>query len=85
MNFRRLLFRKRQAYQAFFNENDRDAQVILADLREFCHADTPCWDEDARIHAAREGRREVWLRIKSHLNLSDEDIDNMTQVETGDY
>ena len=29
---------------------------------------------DARVHAVAEGRREVWLRIAQHLNLSEENL-----------
>ena len=79
MNYlRRLLRRKVAAYRALLAPENVDAQIVLADLAKFCHADTSCWDEDARAHAVREGRREVWLRIKHHLKVDDATIDRMT-------
>lgn len=45
-------------------------QRVLADFAKFCRANESCFDEDPRVHAALEGRREVWLRIQQHLNLS---------------
>lgn len=47
-------------------------QAVLDDLRPFCRADSTCFDPDPRVHAALEGRREVWLRIQDHINLSPE-------------
>lgn len=49
-------------------------QIVLKDLAEFCRANASCFDPDPRIHAVAEGRREVWLRIQSHLNLTAEDL-----------
>jgi hypothetical protein len=49
-------------------------QNVLQDLAKFCRADTTCFHADPRIHSALEGRREVWLRIQKHLNLSSEEL-----------
>lgn len=49
-------------------------QGVLDDLRGFCRADRSCFDIDPRIHAALEGRREVWLRIQQHLELTPEEL-----------
>lgn len=49
-------------------------QEVLRDLARFCRADDTCFNEDPRIHAVLEGRREVWLRIQHHLNLSSEQL-----------
>jgi hypothetical protein len=51
-----------------------DAKRVLFDLRAFCRADQSTFDADARVHALREGRREVLLRIQAYLNLSDVDL-----------
>lgn len=65
--------RERQtAYQAFFLQPA--GQVILSDLAEFCFAHQTTYDSDERLHARKEGRRDVWLRIQHHLNLSDADL-----------
>lgn len=47
---------------------------VLADLAKFCRAQESTFHPDARVHAVAEGRREVWLRIAQHLNLSEEDL-----------
>lgn len=76
----------RQAYRRTFGVDDgkienRDAQVVAADLRRFCNADKPTYrvspitrqvDEKAMLIA--EGRREVWLRIQGFLHVSDADL-----------
>jgi hypothetical protein len=49
-------------------------QAVLADLAPFCRAATTTFHPDARVHAALEGRREVWLRITQFMNLRDEEI-----------
>lgn len=45
-------------------------QEVLIDLAKFCRANETCFNADPRMHAVLEGRREVWLRIQQHLNLS---------------
>lgn len=52
---------------------------VLADLAKFCRANTTCFHMDPRAHAVAEGRREVWLRIQRHLNLTDEQVFNLAQ------
>src|SRR5262245_45645727 len=60
------------AYQvALKNEHGEQA---LRDLAKFCRADASCFDPDPRIHAALEGRREVWIRINDFLTLSPEEL-----------
>ena len=56
-------------------------EVVLRDLARFCRANTSTFHEDARLHAVAEGRREVWLRIQSHLQLSPEDLWRLTSGE----
>lgn len=49
-------------------------QAVLIDLAKFCRANETCFHEDPRLHAALEGRREVWLRIQQHLHLSSDQL-----------
>ena len=49
-------------------------QAVLEDLARFCRADQTTFHPDPRVHALMEGRREVWLRIKEHLDLDLEDL-----------
>lgn len=80
----------RRVYQAIFMRGNREPKVIktmLDDLREFCRADTTCvvfgkdGHYDSHASAIAEGRREVWLRIQSILNLSDEALNRMKEME----
>jgi hypothetical protein len=52
-------------------------QAVLADLAPFCRAADTCFHQDPRIHAALEGRREVWLRIQQFMHLQDEDLQQL--------
>ena len=61
------------AYQLILADGPASRAVLL-DLARFCRGDRSCWDPDPRIHAALEGRREVWLRIQNYLHLSEEDL-----------
>lgn len=50
------------------------AEEVLADLAKFCRANQSTFHADPRVHAVAEGRREVWLRITQHLNLTDDQL-----------
>lgn len=69
---RAFLFRRQRAYQLTFG-NPMGEQV-LRDLAKFCRAHEPTFHPDPRVAAQLDGRREVWLRIQAHLNLSSEDL-----------
>lgn len=69
LNF--LKHRKRN-YQRVFN--GQDAEYVMQDLARFCRAEKSCFHTDARTQALLEGRREVWLRIKHHLDLTEEEL-----------
>lgn len=69
--FEFLRFRKRD-YQLTFGQPS--GQNVLIDLAKFCRADQTTFDADPRIHAVLEGRREVWLRIQQHLNLTPQQL-----------
>jgi hypothetical protein len=48
--------------------------VVLKDLAIFCRANESTFHENERIHVLAEGRREVWLRIRHHLDLREEEL-----------
>lgn len=66
------LRRRKQNYQLAFASPA--GQEVLIDLMKFCRANETTFHPDARIHAALEGRREVWCRIQQHLNLTSEQL-----------
>lgn len=70
----RYLGRRAQDYQIVFDPESPQVQRVLADLAKFCRAHHSTFHADPRIHAALEGRREVWLRIVQHLNLTSEEL-----------
>lgn len=67
---------RKRAYQMVFGDVERNAmqKAVIDDLAKFCRADETCFRTDAREHAELEGRREVWLRVQQHLNLSPEEL-----------
>lgn len=67
-------WRKRKAaYQTAFTT--QYGGVVLRDLADFCHFyKTTEAPQDERLSALREGRRQVFLRIMHHLNLSQEQL-----------
>ena len=69
------MVQRKKAYQAAFGPSGFMGSDCMFDLAEFCHAHKPTWHEDARHHARLEGRREVWLRIAYHLNLTPEQLE----------
>jgi len=56
--------KERQAAYASFND------AVLADLASFCRANETTFHLDQRVTDMLNGRREVYLRIKDHLDLS---------------
>lgn len=65
----RFLRRRAHAYRVTFV--GPLAEEVLEDLAKFCRATESTFHPDARAHAVAEGRREVWLRICSHLHLDE--------------
>lgn len=68
------LFQRRNAYCRLFKNESPDAKLVLTDLAHFCRAHDSTFHPDERTQALLEGRREVWLRIQRHLNLTEEEL-----------
>ena len=66
------LRRRKHTFQLVFGSVA--GQEVLRDLAKFCRANQSCFHEDPRLHAVLEGRREVWLRIERHLNLTSQEL-----------
>lgn len=67
------LTRRQKDFQMTFGSGEF-AEAVLADLARFCRASETTFHADPRIHAVLEGRREVWLRIRDHLDMDDETL-----------
>lgn len=68
---------RRLAYANVFNPENVFLKVVLEDLAKFCRANETTFHDDPRVHAALEGRREVWLRIQEHLKI---DLDTLWKI-----
>lgn len=83
---RKLAILRARHYRATFKPEgviDRDREVVLADLRDFCFANQTTFHADALVAARRQGRREVWLRITQHLNLDEERVQKLVELDDG--
>lgn len=65
---------RKLAYQRVFPINNPTAADVLADLAKFCRAHDSTAHPDPHMAARLDGRREVWLRVQQHLNLTDEQL-----------
>lgn len=73
---RRLLTFRSRHYKACFQRNSRSAEVVLGDLADFCCAyETTHQNDDIYNAVQLEGRRQVFLRIRYYLGLSQSDIE----------
>lgn len=69
---REALMGRRTAYVQTFR--GPVAHVVLKDLARFCRAHESTVHPDEKAMLVLQGRREVWLRIQNHLNLSPEQL-----------
>lgn len=68
-----LMVRRTQYIRVFDFENS-NAQAVLQDLAKFCRASESTFHPDPRIEGRLDGRREVWLRIQHHLQLTPDQL-----------
>lgn len=70
------LFKRQRLYMEVFNPESPQGAQVLADLALYCFANEstfkPGLGRDEQLLA--EGRRQVWLRISQHLNLSSDKL-----------
>lgn len=71
-----LLLTRSQTYKRVFS--GPVGERVLRDLAKFCRAHESTVQEDSHLSAVAEGRREVWLRIQQHMNMSQEELWNLT-------
>lgn len=69
---KQFLFARRYQYRRTFE--CPPGQAVLADLAAFCRAGESTFHENQFAAARLDGRREVWLRISHHLNLSERQL-----------
>ena len=61
-----------QAYRHTFT--GVHGEKVLVDLAAFCRASESTCNPDPRLEGILQGRREVWLRITKHLNLTEDQL-----------
>lgn len=71
---REALLSRRYAYQKTFPHAGVYSNAVLKDLARFCRAHETTFSENDRAHVLAEGRREVWLRLQHHLQLTPEQL-----------
>ena len=69
---RRLLSGRKRSYELVFR--NVEGEKVLADLARFCRAAESTFHPNNEISRQLDGRREVWLRIQQHLQLSDDKL-----------
>ena len=62
------------AYNSVFDKQNQYTNDVLKDLAKFCRFHTSTFHADARVAAQLDGRREVFLRIIEHLQLSFDEL-----------
>jgi hypothetical protein len=72
---------RRYAYRTTFKGPLAD--TVLRDLAKFCCAHASTFHDAPAIQAKLDGRREVWLRIQQHLNLTDTELWNLLDGREG--
>lgn len=78
MEIPKLFRRNKAAYETTFR--GPTGKVVLADLAVFCRMNKSTFtpgDADAQKHL--EGRREVFLRIQEHIQLTDDELWQLIQ------
>jgi len=66
--------RRKSAYHQVFNPENVYTQLVLEDLAKFCRANESTFHPNSDIARQLDGRREVWLRIQQHLNLTTDEL-----------
>jgi hypothetical protein len=71
---------RKASYCRTFPIDGVDGRSVLEDLAAFCRAHSSTYDPDPRLADRLDGRREVWLRIQQHLQLSDQQLWSLYKI-----
>jgi len=71
---KRLLANRSLAYRRIFRGHGADTDLVLSDLAKFCRASETTYHLDQRMSDVLIGRREVFLRIAHHLELTEHEL-----------
>lgn len=70
-------------YRQTFNKALPPVAAVLKDLANFCRANRSTFHENPSIQSRLDGRREVWLRIQQHLNMSPDELHALLKTGRG--
>ena len=71
---KQLLQDRASQYRDTFPDGNPAVAAVLKDLAKFCRAHESTFHPDHAISDRLDGRREVYLRIMHHLNLSADEL-----------
>lgn len=83
---RRMAIRRSRSYRAVFMPGGamtRDAEIVLADVRDQGFLNKTTFHADPYEAAKRQGRRELALRILQHLNLDEAKVQQLVEIDDG--
>lgn len=75
--------KRKAAYKAVFD--GAQAEIVLKDLARFCRAVDSSFDENPYKMAYIEGRREVYLRILTHIDQDIRPTSKLINQYEGEY
>ena len=70
----RVVRERADSYKEVFSGRTTNSLTVLEDLSRFCREKESCFNNDPRVHALAEGRREVILRIRKYVETPAEDL-----------
>ena len=79
---RDFLVTRAQAYRKTFT--GLFGERVLHDLAKFCRANETTYHSDPRLEGILQGRREVWLRISQHMNLTQDELLSHYKISKGE-
>lgn len=65
-------------------EMNPPGEMVLRDLARICYLHKTTASKDPIAMAVAEGRRQVWLHIKTQLSLTDDQISRLTDPQEPD-
>lgn len=75
-----LVTQRKAAYHRTFEGTGVDGKAVMADLANFCRAHQSTFHPNPTVANRLDGRREVWLRIQQHLQLTDQQLWDLFRI-----
>ncbi len=72
IKLKQFLLNRAEMYKRVFSTEE--GEEVLEDLMRFCRANTTTFHSNQKISDMLNGRRETFLRIQHHLEMSDDEL-----------